>query len=998
MSVAVTHVLRRRPILKTASAIVLTAFLSLVLQPLALAAHAPGAAANAPATTATPGDGAELAGALGAIHGQLGKLDRKLTRREAPGEEMAALRLLRQNLVGQDRRTLEGFARIGQMIRDKHLPAVILARHDRAVKTYQADMATLTADLDGIDQATDDGTRHLRTRQAIKYLEAKQLPHLRQKFDPNDLPTHPFLPNKKNVPKRSPSQFLKADLAPNPLVRLAALGDFKFDQLPGASDPAYLAATAEVVLTDAIKAQAQALNYDPVQIHNWVRNNVEWLPTWGATQDADVTLGSQRGNAMDIASLEIALLRAARIPARYVYGTIEVPAARFMNWAGGFTDINAAMDYASSGGIPVTGIVTAGQITKVQLEHVWVEAAIDFRPSRGAVNKSADTWVELDPSFKQYQDLPGLDVVKISGLDPNALAQSFASSGTVNTTEGWVQNLDPTVLTSAQTQAQTALTTYIQTNLTNPTVGDVIGGRKIIAANTTVLPASLPYRTVVTGVRYGSLPTGLENAMTFAFGVDLLGDPVNPMTFPWATLNNHKVTLSFKPATSADEQALQSLLPPGPITDPSQLPSSIPAYLIQVIPELALDGQTVMQGSAMTFGTDLTFFYGISRLNPGQSQTYTYNVTAGSYLSVGVAGGSVSPQRLQELKIKLTQTQTTLQSGDATAIGALTQEDVLGDRFYSGTLGYFTEYLTLAHVTGLSRHARHNLAMGYGTLGYEPKVQSLFGIPRAITPGGIGVNVRIGYVVASADGDPGNRRNLSVQVGLLSSALESSVPEQMFSTPTQVAQGVSAVKALQIASAQGQRIYHITQLNTAQVLPNLHLDAVAMDEITQGLAIGKEITVHTDRINVAGWVGEGYIILDPETGAGAYKIAGGTNGGFLSLPDFHTFVDFSSLTDFFKKLLSYLGPVLGLLKMEVAATVADIASALATLVDIATKCPDFWSAWLSAFAISFSVVGILSGIAIGIAFGLFWGILLSFIWEYVMIDTLIDRSVNYKCG
>jgi hypothetical protein len=42
----------------------------------------------------------------------------------------------------------------------------------------------------------------------------------------------------------------------NLYIHLAALGDFKFDKLPGASDPAYLAPTAEVVLTGAIKAKA----------------------------------------------------------------------------------------------------------------------------------------------------------------------------------------------------------------------------------------------------------------------------------------------------------------------------------------------------------------------------------------------------------------------------------------------------------------------------------------------------------------------------------------------------------------------------------------------------------------------------------------------------------------------------------------------------------------------------------------------------------------------
>lgn len=38
---------------------------------------------------------------------------------------------------------------------------------------------------------------------------------------------------------------------------------------------------------------------------------------------------------------------------------------------------------------------------------------------------AADIWVPMDASFKQYQDLPGLNVVFISGIDPTTLAQSY---------------------------------------------------------------------------------------------------------------------------------------------------------------------------------------------------------------------------------------------------------------------------------------------------------------------------------------------------------------------------------------------------------------------------------------------------------------------------------------------------------------------------------------------------------------------------------------------
>lgn len=376
------------------------------------------------------------------------------------------------------------------------------------------------------------------------------------------------------------------------------------------------------------------------------------------------------------------------------------------------------------------------------------------------------------------------------------------------------------------------------------------------------------------------LPSPLQNAMTFGFGVDFLGEPVNPVTFPWAQLNNHKVTLSFKPATPADEQTLASLLPPGPITDPSQLPSSIPSYLINVIPEIAVDGQVVGQGYAMRLGYDLEIFFQASQI--GRSALVrTYKVPAGAYLSLSAIQGSISSNKMQTLQTVFNQTRTIIQSNDAALLGTLTKDQVLGDIFYAGALSYWGQYIALAHVAAFKMGARHNLVAGFGSLGYEPNVDYFFGFPRAIKAGGVAVNVYLADVSADVGGDTERRINLQFQIGMLSSALEHSVPEQMFSIGTQQVEGISAVKALQIAAAQGQRIYHITPANQAHALPNLRLDGLAMDEINTALATGKQVIAHTDRISVPGFTGEGYILFDPDTGSGAYKIAGGSNGGFV---------------------------------------------------------------------------------------------------------------------
>ena len=107
---------------------------------------------------------------------------------------------------------------------------------------------------------------------------------------------------------------------------------------------------------------------------------------------------------MDTASLLIALLRASGIPARYVYGSVEVPAEQMMNWVGGAKTIDAAQQVLGQGGIPNVALISGGKISAVRIEHVWVETLIQYQPGRGAKHVPSqsvpDTWVPMDGSFK----------------------------------------------------------------------------------------------------------------------------------------------------------------------------------------------------------------------------------------------------------------------------------------------------------------------------------------------------------------------------------------------------------------------------------------------------------------------------------------------------------------------------------------------------------------------------------------------------------------------
>ena len=134
------------------------------------------------------------------------------------------------------------------------------------------------------------------------------------------------------------------------------------------------------------------------------------------------------------------------------------------------------------------------------------------------------------------------------------------------------------------------------------------------------------------------------------------------------------------------------------------------------------------------------------------------------------------------------------------------------------------------------------------------------------------------------------------------SALEHAIPERFFNDPAKCntegtttpviglpacPQGISAVKAIGLAAAQGQKIYTITQevyRNNPNIV-NSNLSALSYSTkqgIQNALDAGNDVTTHERPIAQSGWTGAGYTFTDPSTGAGGYIIDGGSNGGWFN--------------------------------------------------------------------------------------------------------------------
>jgi len=881
-SFGVLPVLRGGLLARSVVAVVLAAFLLGLSGPLA-AAERLSSPPGSGALGGTPHSGLQLVDLLREVRSNLDETRRGLQLGRPIEDPTHRLKMLRSSAVALDVRIRSEFAGIEALLEGRELPPEALDRHRTMVQGYRKQMDELLFDLELLHLHADSDALLEVVERISERLPPKILENDPRPFDPSNMPHGPQQPVQENLPRVSSDEYARSGLFDMPPITLAALDGYRLDGLPDATYPAFLAENPAVQLTPAVLAQAEALRHDPVAIYHWVRNEVAWIPTWGALQNSDLTLSARGGNAMDIAGLLIALLRASGIPARYVHGTIDISEAQFRNWAGGFAQVEEAMGYAASGGIPITGLVAGGRVASVRMEHVWVEAAIDFLPSRGAVMREADTWLPLDAAFKQYDYTAALDFAAATGMDAAEIARDFLDSGTLSENREWIEGLDSALLDRAQERYSEKLRRLIDT-LDQPTIGDVIGDRRTVIRESAVLPSGLPYQRVVEGARYHALPGALGARIGFAFGDGLPDLETTRVEFPWVGLNNRKVTLSFRPATFADEEILRGLLPDDALIDFVNLPDRIPAYLIQMVPELKVDGDVVLTGQAVGLGSDVSFTYSVTVPVFG-TRHYPNRIAAGSFLSVGVIGHQVSLTGMERVGERLGDAAAALAAGGGPLFDALDREVLFGELFHAGLLSYFAQLGSVGRLSAEAAGGHYQPTTSVGTFGYVPKVRYLFGVPHSIASGNVVMDLDRVAHIASSDGQGREAwTSLNIRLGALASALEHAVPEQMFLPPGVEGEGVSTVKAMQMALAQGQRIYRITPENQSKTLPMIHHNSLAMNDIQVAVASGREVFVHTHPVQVPGWQGAGYFILDPSTGAGAWKITGGANGGSLEPP------------------------------------------------------------------------------------------------------------------
>ncbi len=515
-------------------------------------------------------------------------------------------------------------------------------------------------------------------------------------------------------------------------------------------------------------------------------------------------------------------------------------------------------------------------------------------------------------------------------------------------------------MANVQTQlesAKNALKNNIETNLPDGTIGDIIGSKEIIAKELSALPVTLPYKPIVTANKISVVPDQLRHKIQVSIADPFGFETLLTTMFSTAQIAGKRLTLSYMPASSADAQTI----------DTAGGYYKVKPYLVKLRPMLYLEGAVTASGGSIGMGEDHEV--AIIFISPdGAQDRVTHQIAASTFAALGLDLQRVPAELINKRKADLEEAKNGLGNNNVPL------DDLIGETLNLHALSYFQQVEGINRIASTGRLAYlKRPAEMLATL--NPSIGTLFGVPFSIESLSMNIDVKR-YVISplSLTGNAEQARSFMVTTGSWGSAMEHAIFEQTRKLATQ---GVSAVKVLSIANQQGIPIFNVDSQNVDVIIPQLQIEPGVKADIRSAVNSGKTIVVPKQTIQHVDWVGIGYLVLDPDTGAGGYLISGGLAGGgtaqhadvlglsFDSLLDAISYLaDFSSAFLDLSKYLSKIVPRRGERAiLDAFGNFLAVVSAFAQALDMYNKTNCAWKAGAAASA-DF-LVSVLAGMLTG---------------------------------
>jgi hypothetical protein len=490
------------------------------------------------------------------------------------------------------------------------------------------------------------------------------------------------------------------------------------------------------------------------------------------------------------------------------------------------------------------------------MEHTWVEAYVDYIPSRGAIHKQGDTWIPLDASFKQHIFTEGIDVDTAVPTDFQALLSEAAAQTITDSAIPSVTGLPSQLIQTQLSNFQMALDTYISSNFpsvnTFRELSDTLHGTKeIIPQAFRFLPITLPVKPVITGSRFSEAPESLRHKVNLKLNnLDLIFDETAfSYSANLSAVAGKRITLSYVPATSADADLMSSAT--GII--------GFPIYLVKVIPQLKIEGQVVATGNSVDMGKEQSFEINFS--GPGIVDQVKNTIQAGEYYAVGIDSSKVTFPYLKG-RVDAWHPDT-----------AQDRDDRLGELLFLVSMFYFARGDFYLNESGRASNIAVLRQPSESMVGMKINANFLFNIPISVASVGLNMDVdRDVTTPISKDNNRAVENWFLIQKGLNASGQEHALFESLMGLDA-----ISTLRFLDLANAQQVPIYIIDKENSQRV-DELQIDSADKQDIRNFINAGQTILVPKNKISHFDYTGTGYIALDPNTGAAAYRISGGFNG------------------------------------------------------------------------------------------------------------------------
>lgn len=598
------------------------------------------------------------------------------------------------------------------------------------------------------------------------------------------------------------------------------------------------------VNADAAKTIAElaaALEYSPVEMYEWVYNNVDIQIYAGLMKGAQATFETREGGAWDQAGLLMALYEEAGIETRLVTGRAQLYTFEALaSWIG-VQDAEGIFSLLYYAGLDPQSDGT--------MSHAWVEALL---PN----GEGGQSWVGLDPSFKAKAFQTGVaDILEKVPFDESSYLAARTRELPIEYWEDQVK-------------------AYLAEHQPGKTVADVGFQGPIVRQDFTRLPASLgngPHS--VTG-RYSDTDADPGNDIPANIKYRARVSLMRGST----TLLSHTFVL---PEMSLDRVNISWRVAPGQeavVASYGGLEKT-PDGAIQVIPELRLGGQVIATGAQVPWRARLEL--GLKFAGP-EVEVIEKNSQYAAFF-----GGRLMPYEAGQyitIGIDANQTSSVLEARQMAEVVAASTAYRNGAPF--DTDGQVSALLSLAFSRYVEKFdaVRDGVAdlahmwriefPSYAFVSGEMYGETHWELNLPFAPKSALITVEsssaYGYVDPIAGADPGNARYEAegTFVGWTGSALEHDIWEEMINT-----EAVSTVKALQLAAERGVPVFRIDSSNVSTYLPQLNLAPGIEANIAAGVAKGAKVIVPRDELVIGDLKGVGYYLE-----GGDYQ---GYDGGYM---------------------------------------------------------------------------------------------------------------------